>query len=250
MNEKVLTADGSHTLRHSLLGELYHSDRGAVGESRHVFIEAGLRHVLNASLSSPFLASSPISAVAAKNAEAERPPLSVFEVGFGTGLNAWLTLLEAGQSGFSVDYHTIELYPLTCEEADTLNYPQTDEACNAFSRLHSVPWGDRSCNSTQTPIDERFTISKYQSGLIEFDFMPLAGQFDLIYFDAFAPDVQPELWSDRVMRSMYTLLKPGGVLVTYSSKGSVKQALRAARFEVTRLKGALGKRHMLRAAKA
>ncbi len=215
MTEFLKTADGSMTVRHPVLGELYHSDRGAVGEAEHVYIRAGF------------------DAVSAGEA-------AVFEVGFGTGLNAWLTFRRAAETGRRVDYRAIELYPVEREDAGRLNY--TTEPL--FEQLHEVPW-----DGALHEVGAGGGLTKYRADLLTFDFTPLAGCFDVIYFDAFAPDAQPELWSAEVMERMFSILRPGGVLVTYSAKGTVKQALRAVGFEVVRLPGALGKRHMVRAVK-
>ena len=162
----------------------------------------------------------------------------MFEVGFGTGLNAWLTARRAQESRLQIDYHAIDLYPLDDETLRGMHY--TDDS--RFVRMHAVLWDGIAHEWT-----EGVSLTKYAADLTTFDFTRLAERFDLVYFDAFAPDAQPELWSEEIMGGMFTLLRPGGVLVTYSAKGTVKQALRAAGFEVTRLPGALGKRHMVRA---
>jgi len=214
----IPTADGSNTVKHAVTGELYHSDRGARGESLHVFIEAGLEYS------------------AALNPGKQ---IKIFEIGFGTGLNAWLTLERAAQSGINIDYRTIELYPVSAETAAGLGY--TDNS--AFLELHAAEW------EKPGQVTEHFLLTKYNSPLESFDFTGFSSTFDLIYFDAFAPDVQPELWTPQVMSRMYGILAPGGILVTYSAKGSVKQALREAGFSIERLPGALGKRHMIRATK-
>lgn len=218
--EFLKTDDGSLTVRHPVLGELYHSDRGAVGEAEHVYIGAGLEPVLSA-----FSGSGQVA---------------VFEVGFGTGLNCWLTCRRALGAGIAVDYRAIDLYPMDDEDVERLNYTEDP----LFGRLHRVAW-----DGAVYQLDERFSLTKYQADLLDFDFGRLADSFDVIYFDAFAPEVQPELWSADIMAQMYSILKPGGILVTYSSKGLVKQALRTVGFDVVRLPGALGKRHMVRAVK-
>lgn len=216
--ELLRTEDGSLTLRHELLGELYHSDRGAVGEAEHVYIRAGF------------------------DAIPQKEKVSVFEVGFGTGLNCYLTYKQAFETHRSVDYRAIDLYPLQPETVAQLNYTSDP----VFNRLHALPWDGTAHKITE---NQSFTLTKYRADLLTFDFPALAERFDAVYFDAFAPDVQPELWSERMMARMFGILRPGGVLVTYSAKGAVKQALRAAGFEVSRLPGALGKRHMVRAIK-
>ncbi|MCC8063351.1 MAG: tRNA (5-methylaminomethyl-2-thiouridine)(34)-methyltransferase MnmD [Rikenellaceae bacterium] len=219
--EFLKTGDGSLTVRHEVLGELYHSDRGAIGEAEHIYIQAGFDRIAESKNSGQ---------------------ISVFEMGFGTGLNCWLTYCRAtgAKIPIRVDYRAVELYPIGEADAGRLNYTEDP----AFSELHRSPW-----DGEVHAISDCFLLAKYRADLSAFDFGSLAGHFDVVYFDAFAPDAQPELWSEEVMRKMYSILKPGGTLVTYSSKGSVKCALRSAGFEVTRLPGALGKRHMVQAVK-
>lgn len=212
----IETADGSNTVRHTLLGELYHSDRGAVGESAHIFIDAGLCYSLELM---------------------PRRVVSIFEVGFGTGLNAWLTLLKAMELDLEICYHAIELYPLDPKTASDLNY--SDDPL--FMALHTSPW------EQPTQITDRFTLCKYKASLTEFT--PRFEGVELVYFDAFSPEVQPELWSNEIFRKIHRTMTDNGILVTYSAKGVVKEALRSAEFSVSRLKGALGKRHMVRAIK-
>lgn len=204
------------TVRHGLSGELYHSDRGAVGEATHVFLGNGFLYACEGKRS-----------------------VNVFEMGFGTGLNALLTVRSARDLGISLDYVALELYPLDESMVSKLNYGNDA----LFRELHAAPWGFPS------EVAPGFFLTKYRDSLLEFDFSPYLEFFDVIYFDAFAPQAQPELWTEEVMGRMYGILKPGGCLVTYSAKGVVKRALRAAGFEVARLPGALGKRHMVRAVK-
>jgi tRNA U34 5-methylaminomethyl-2-thiouridine-forming methyltransferase MnmC len=204
------TDDGSHTLRHPLLGDTYHSTRGAVGEAEHVFIRAGFDRV-------------------------EAPHVRIFEMGFGSGLNALLTARRAREAGKTVDYHAVELYPVAPEVVARLNF--SDDLLHA---MHDAPWDE------PVRIDDDFLLTKYQKSLAEIDFAP-GTLFEAIYFDAFSPDTQPELWSVDVFRKLYTHTATGGVLVTYSAKGEVRRALQAAGYAVEKLEGALGKRHMLRA---
>jgi tRNA U34 5-methylaminomethyl-2-thiouridine-forming methyltransferase MnmC len=209
------TADGSATLRSSLHGDTYHSLRGAVGEARYVFIEAAF-------------------ACSVAN------PVRILEMGFGTGLNAWLTLSEAEITGRTVEYTAVELYPVPVEVAMRLNY--TADA--RFMLLHTAPWNE------WTEPAEGFRLRKFQGAmagvLADCDFSAI---FDLVYWDAFAPDTQPELWTAEIFARVWEATAPGGTLVTYSAKGDVRRALQAAGFTVERLPGALGKRHMLKAVK-
>lgn len=205
------TADGSDTLRHPVTGDTYHSLRGALGESLHVFIDSGLSAV-------------------------KKSTISVLEVGFGSGLNAWLTLEYAERRGITVEYTGVELYPVDIATASRLTY--TDDPL--FMELHESPW------EVPAPITSYFTLIKTGTDFAATEFNRT---FDIVYFDAFAPDTQPELWTADIFSKLHNAINPGGILVTYSAKGSVKRALREAGFEVERLPGALGKRHMLRAIK-
>ena len=214
--EIYLTEDGSSTLKHSLLGDSYHSTGGALSESQHVYIGAGFDSV-------------------------EASSIAIFEMGFGTGLNCALTLQRAEQRNIAVDYHAVELYPIDAETVRGLNYFAEDAAMRAmFESLHNAQWNEA------VQITENFRLTKYHDSL---ERVKPNRVFDLIYFDAFAYDTQPELWSREVFEQMAAMTKPGGVLVTYSSKGVVKQALRESGFEVRRLPGACGKHHMLKAVK-
>ena len=214
--ETYLTQDGSSSLRHSVLGDSYHSEGGAVSEALHVYVAAGFDSI-------------------------EQRQIAIFEMGFGTGLNCALTLQRAEQRNVIVDYHSVELYPIDAETVSGLNYFAEDAEMRAmFESLHNAQWGE------SVQITENFTLTKYHDSL---ERVKPNREFDLIYFDAFAYDTQPELWSREVFEQMAAMTKSGGVLVTYSSKGVVKQALREAGFEVRRLPGACGKHHMLRAVK-
>lgn len=206
-----LTDDGSQTLLHPIIGEFYHSTRGAVGEAIHIFIENGLK------------------------ATAKYNP-AILEVGFGSGLNAYLTMQEAERSGRTVEYTTIERYPIAMETVAQLAYADDP----LFIAIHNVEW------NVNVRITEHFSIKKIEADL---DNTIFDTTFDLIYFDAFAPESQPEMWSSKVFAHLYARMNPGATLVTYSAKGVVKQTLREVGFEVRRLPGALGKRHMIRATK-
>lgn len=211
----LTTADGSHTLIHPLLGDSYHSVNGAAAESKHVFIDAGF-------------------------SACEEPNPRIFEVGFGSGLNALMTLQEAENEGRSVVYHAVELYPVAADTVSQLNYAADDRQRQLFDTLHASEWG------VEVEICPSFRLKKIANSLLNTE---IDGIFNLIYFDAFAPDTQPEMWSEEVFRRLYSHTAAGGMLLTYSAKGDVKRALRAAGYEAHRLAGALGKRHMLRAIK-
>ena len=217
--ELIVTADGSHTVAIPDLNVTYHSRRGAIQESMHVFIEAGLRYILN---------------------QSTVPSINLFEMGFGTGLNAFLTAIEAQNQQRKVQYTAVEPYPLSPEEAAGLNYSKTLQHHKLFTALHQSPWnGD-------VTISDSFTLRKEKVSLFNFSTHQL---FNLIYYDAFAPAAQPELWTVEVFQKLFDLLAPRGVLVTYCAKGAVRRAMTAAGFTVTKLPGPAGKREMLRAEK-
>lgn len=208
------TDDGSATLRHPVFGETYHSMRGAVGESLHVFIDNGLATIGKTSV-------------------------RIFEVGFGSGLNAWHSLCYGRKHNINIKYTAIELYPVEIRTVSQTGYTENE----LFLKMHSAEW------NTECNITDKFSITKYTDDLTGQDNVWHNGIYDIIYFDAFAPDTQPEMWSPDIFRKMHEILDNNGILVTYSAKGVVKQALRDAGFHVWRLPGALGKRHMLCAEK-
>lgn len=209
------TADGSHTLFIPEMDEHYHSVNGAVQESRHVFIEAGLHHQA-------------------------KEDITVFEIGFGTGLNAFLTLLDAEENGRKVDYYSVELYPLEQELVQSLNYGKVicPEKEDLFQALHAAPW-----NETAN-ITNLFTLHKIQG---DNNTCPLPEGIDLVYFDAFAPDKQPEMWNQEIFDCLYAHMAQGGILTTYCAKGAVRRMMKEAGYSVERIPGPPGKREMLRA---
>lgn len=221
-HEFISTGDGSTTLYVPELNEHYHSVHGAVQESMHIFIGAGIDFY--------------------RQAHPETSPLQILEAGFGTGLNAYLTLIYAAGQQMPAIYHSIEKYPLAADEAARLNYAGLVPYAHPehFRLLHSSAW------ETDTEIVPGFTLHKHQADFRTPCFPP---EYDIIFFDAFNPDVQPHLWTEEVFRRFYAALKPGGILVTYCVKGIVKQALRQVGFTLKRLPGPPGKREMLRATK-
>lgn len=212
----VLTADGSHSVYNAEVGQHYHSVNGAKQESERVFIELGLQ--------------------AAFERFADEP-LHVFEMGFGTGLNALLTLREAEKHRRLVHYEAVETQPLSLEEAKQLNF---DVLLGTSSQLalHQAPWG------VETAITPAFTMTRHQTRLQDFR---TTEPFHLIYFDAFPPGTQPELWTVEIFAQMARMLVPGGMLTTYCSKSSVQHNLKAAGFRVERHAGPRYKRNVLRA---
>jgi len=214
----ITTADGSKTIHIVDWNEQYHSKHGAILEAYHVFIKHGLSLFKNENV-------------------------SILEIGFGTGLNCLITLLESKKLELSISYTGIEAFPVSENEVSQLNYLQELNALHLekdFAVMHNSPWGK---NST---ISNDFSLLKRKQDFLEIDD---EGLYNLIYFDAFGARVQPELWSISIFQKMYTALKSNGILVTYSAKGSVRRAMQEAGFTVERLPGPPGKREMLRATK-
>lgn len=228
MVEFQITEDGSHTLFSEMAGQTYHSSHGAVQESRHIFIDAALAKAQN---------------------DMGNARLSVLEIGFGTGLNALLTAQWARENGVKIEYTTIELYPLREEVYRELNYGRLLGDEGLFLRSHEADW-----DAGFVQVGENFAIRKCKSDIVEWLCNEECGMrneelYDVVYFDAFSPDAQPELWSEEVFRCVYGLMRRGGVLTTYCAKGDVRRAMLAAGFGVEKLQGPPGKRHILRAVK-
>lgn len=222
MDEKQIieTQDGSHSIFSERFGVPYHSKYGAIQESRHVFIEAGLY----------------LQALSRKT-------VTILEIGFGTGLNAFLTLLESEKRGFHTEYVAVEAFPVDLKQVRQLNYPELlgePPRTEEFYLLHEAEW------NKEHRINEYFLFRKVRGAFEEIDFQEA---FDLLYFDAFAPNAQPELWEYPVLERMYRALRKEGVLVTYCAKGVVKRRFKALGFEVETIKGPPGKREMIRCRK-
>lgn len=214
------TLDGSHTLLNQSLHETYHSGHGALTEAEHVFIGHGLRPLI-----------------------AKHASLKIFEIGFGTGLNAALSLFEAEPAKTAITYHAIDNTPLEPAIVEQLNYPalfQDPGRQKAFYQLHQCAW-DRVC--TCNPYFRLFKI--YDDVTRQ---MP-AGPYDLVYMDAFAPSKQPELWTLDILQKLYKRLNPDGVLITYCAQGQFKRNLKACGFKTEALPGPPGRREMTRAVK-
>lgn len=223
MKRKIITtSDGSKTIQIEEWNEQYHSIHGAIQEANHVFIKHGLLF---------FAQQIPQS-----------QSISILEIGFGTGLNAYLTLIEAEKIKRKIIYLGIEAYPVKNEEISQLNYIDLISKAHRkeFELMHKTPW-----ESTHE-INFNFQLEKQKKF---FKDILANNEFDIIYFDAFGTRVQPELWTEAIFQIMYKALKEQGVLVTYSAKGSVRRAMQAVGFEVERLPGPPGKREMLRALK-
>lgn len=212
----VRTADGSFTLRSDALGEQYGSLHGAAQESRHVFIHAGMRHTT-------------------------ADPLHVLEVGLGTGLNALLTWIEAERTGRTMRYRALEPFPVAPEGLRALDHPAmigVPERAEGYWRMMEAKDGQR------ISLSDRFVFDRSAQRAQE---LHADAAYDLIYFDAFAPAVQPELWTAAVFMRMFNALRPGAALVTYCAKGEVRRTLGACGFRIERLPGPPGKKEMLRA---
>ena len=216
MRNKIIietTSDGSHTLFLPELGEHYHSVNGAIQEAKHVYIESAFN-------------------------QCKKTEIHVLEIGFGTGLNALLTFFEARKRNIKVVYIGLEKYPLPEEIIFQLNY--SVENNEVFRQIHSVKWGEL---IALTPF---FSLQKVQVDFNEYDF---PGKYDVIYYDAFAPDKQNEVWTQNLFNQIYATTDSGGILSTYCAKGEIRRRMQTAGFKVNRLPGPPGKREMLQAVK-
>ena len=235
MKRKIITTkDGSKTIQIEDWNEQYHSVHGAINEANHVFIKHGLLFYLDKKLESDVISSA---------VEKSQSEISILEIGFGTGLNAFLTLLKAEELKQPIRYVGVEAYPVIKEEITELNYTELISKENEafFDLMHQTEW------EVSHKISEHFILKKEQKLFRE---IIANEEFDIIYFDAFGARVQPELWTEEIFKLMFNALKPNGVLTTYSAKGSVRRAMQAVGFTVERLPGPPGKREMLRALKS
>jgi len=215
------TADGSFTLYVPELDEHYHSMNGAVQESQHVYLDAGLRHYIN---------------TRRRLDESIAKEIQVLEFGFGTGLNAFFTALEAEKQTVKIRYTALEKFPLSPETAASLNYSQDDPLL--FKKIHQSGW------ENPVTLSPYFILQKRAIDFVVFDF---PHRYDVVYYDAFAPDKQPEVWSQELFDKLFAAMNPEGILTTYCAKGSIRRRMQQSGFSVERLPGASGKREMLRA---
>lgn len=215
----ITTEDGSHSLFDEELNETYHSTRGAQGESLHVFIKEGLEHWRSRN---------------------ESDEIRILEVGLGTGLNAFLTALFAEETGQKIHFSSLEPFPIGNDIYEQLNFHQTEKERDLLLEIHYCEW------SQGISLTPNFGFFKTQTKLEEFE---SDESFDVIYFDAFAPSKQPEVWSMENLEKCHSLLEKGGVLTTYCAQGQFKRNLAEAGFYVETLKGAMGKKEMVRGVK-
>jgi tRNA U34 5-methylaminomethyl-2-thiouridine-forming methyltransferase MnmC len=217
LNHIIKTRDGSDTIFVPELNEHYHSIHGAVQESTFIFINNGFDFC-------------------------KADPLNIFEVGFGTGLNTLLSALESIGGTREVNYTSIEKYPIGQNIIESLNYPDLTgkDGKEIFNHIHSSPW------NIEVKICKNFNLTKIAG---DFTTTPLSGMYDLIYFDAFGPDKQPEMWTVEMFSGIASITSKNGVFVTYSAKGEVKRKLRSCGFDVKLLPGPPGKRQIIRGIK-
>jgi tRNA U34 5-methylaminomethyl-2-thiouridine-forming methyltransferase MnmC len=213
----INTADGSHTIYVPELDEHYHSVHGAVQESQFIFIDNGFDFC-------------------------KTDPVSILEIGFGTGLNALLTAVRGYNGNREINYSSIEKYPLDEKTTNSLNHYKFagEKGKEIFQIIHSSPW------NIEVSICRNFNLKKIKA---DFTKEPVSGKYDLIYFDAFGPDKQPEMWTRDLFSGIAAVTNKNGILVTYSAKGEVKRNLKSCGFDVTLLPGPPGKRQMIRAVK-
>ena len=210
----VTTEDGSHTLYNPGINDHYHSIYGAIRESMHVYISSGFSYH-----SSPFI--------------------SLLEVGFGTGLNVLLTMKQAGEEKRRVIYHSVDKYVLPADITEHLNYSRFFDSTQSgwLAKIHDLSW------NKDHEISDFFLLRKIHADINELEF---TSKYDIVYFDAFGPDKQPEMWTEDIFSKIYNAMNPGGLLTTYSSKGEVKRRFQRCGFMVEKIPGPRGKREMLR----
>ena len=218
----IKTSDGSTTIFLPEWQETYHSTHGAIQEAYHVFIKNGFYHCLE---------------------QRKLNAIQLLEIGFGTGLNCFISYLESEKLNIAIDYVGLEAFPVTDAEFQQLNYIdelKSNDKKTVFEAIHQASWNQKN------NISPHFNLLKR---LEKFENITDKNCFDLIYFDCFGARVQPELWTETMFEKMYKALKLNGILVTYAAKGSVRRAMQTVGFQVERLAGPPGKREMLRAQK-
>jgi tRNA U34 5-methylaminomethyl-2-thiouridine-forming methyltransferase MnmC len=218
----ILTSDGSHSVYSEVFGVTYHSIHGAVQETQHVFINAAFKYKITEGVSE----------------------LRILEIGMGTGLNAFMTFLEVEKLNIKTFYTAYEAYPISFEQAQSLNYTQvlntTPQQSDIFNKIHTSTWHE------QHPLSHFFHFTKI---IDKFENINIHNVFDIIYFDAFAPQAQPTLWEKPLMEKMYNALKNKGILTTYCAQGQFRRTLKEVGFKVEKLQGPPHKREMTRSIK-
>ncbi|MEP5613239.1 MAG: tRNA (5-methylaminomethyl-2-thiouridine)(34)-methyltransferase MnmD [Cyclobacteriaceae bacterium] len=215
----ITTEDGSHSLFDDELNETYHSIRGAIGESTLVFLKEGLQYFLN---------------------ETQSSRANILEIGFGTGLNAFLTAKFATERKIDISFTSLEPFPIEREIFENLNYHQSEKEKELFQKLHDAEW------EKKVEISSKLALEKISLKLENFNTTQL---FHILYFDAFAPSKQAEVWSLENLKKCFSLLSQNGILITYCAQGQFKRNLAEAGFQVETLQGAMGKKEMVRGIK-
>lgn len=214
--EIILTEDGSNSIKNTIIDECYHSTSGAIDESQHIFIQNGLKAI-------------------------NKTSINTLEIGFGTGLNALLTQIECDKNKINNNYHSIENLPISSKDYKTLNYcKQLKIKDDIFLKMHNSDW------EKETHISKYFNLLKIN---IDLQIFNLKTKYDLVYFDAFSPNKQPELWTYNIFKKLYENLNTNGILITYCAKGVVKRTLKEVGFEIKSLPGPIGKREITQAKK-
>jgi tRNA U34 5-methylaminomethyl-2-thiouridine-forming methyltransferase MnmC len=217
-----ITEDGSHSIFSEQFGVAYHSTHGAIQETQHIFIESALHYFIQ---------------------QKSVDEIKILDIGFGTGLNVFMTFLEGINKGLDINLTTIEAYPLSILIAEQLNYSEllnVPQFAPVFKQLHTLSWAEKHA------ISDAFFFQKLFLDFKKIDFQDM---FDIIYYDAFSPESQPELWEPVMLQRMYDALKNGGLLTTYCAKGSFKRALKSVGFQIENIAGPRGKREITRAFK-
>lgn len=223
MRQIVISDDGSSTIYQASIDEHYHSVNGATNESNHVFIHSALDHYL-------------------ENMN-DKQNINILEIGFGTGLNVWLTLLASKAKNISINFYTLEAYPLEDSLIESLNFAEMSPDQDLFRSIHQAPWNSLS------KITDNFSLFKWKGDFTALDTNPFDCVFDVVYFDAFSPDKQPEMWETKNFQNLFYWMSDNAVLSTYCAKGAVRRSMKEVGFTVERLAGPPGKREMLRATK-
>jgi len=226
-NRKIIqTADGSHTIYLDDIDETYHSNNGAINEAIHIFIKNGLSKITYGN-----------------GFAVQKTEINILEIGFGTGLNTFLSLLHAENNNLTINYTSIEKYPVKLSEVEKLNYPELLKADKSlFLKLHNSDW------DKVVEISKKFNLHKIKADLQEYVYQSDI-KIDVVYFDAFSPKVQEEMWTVDIFKKIYEIMNKDAIFCTYSSAGVVKRNLRSAGFKVKRLSGPKGKFHILNAFK-